>query len=98
MQEDICMKGDIFDNFSWHSSIGIDDALDGSRRFVTRLPNTTATRRHFVAAASGDNFLVHKTTRALWKVSDDKQSIQPLFPTDVLTEEQVLEIMEENDE
>lgn len=92
------MKGDIFDNFSWHSSIGIDDALGGSRRFVTRLPNTAATRRHFVAAASGDNFLVHKTTRALWKVSEDDKSIQPLFPTDILSEDQASEIMEENDE
>ena len=92
------MNGDIFDKFSWHSSIGIDESLDGSRRFVTKLPNTAATRRHFVAAADGNNFLVHKTTRALWKVSDDNQSIQPLFPTDVLTEDQAMEIMEENDE
>jgi len=92
------MKGDIFDNFSWHSSIGIDESIEGSKRFVTRLPNTAATRRHFVAAAEGNNFLVHKTTRALWKVSDDTKTIQPLFPTDVLTEEQAREITEDNDE
>jgi len=90
------MQGNIFDNFSWHSSIGIDESLDGNRRFVTRLPNTAATRRHFVA--SGDNFLIHKTTRALWKVSDNNESIEPLFPTDILSEEQAREIMEENDE
>lgn len=92
------MKGDIFDKFSWHSSIGIDESLEGNRRFVTRLPNTAATRRHFVAAAGGDNFLVHKTTKSLWRMSEDNKSIEPLFPTDVLSEEQVREIMEENKE
>jgi len=91
------MKGDIFDKFSWHSSIGIDESLEGNRRFVTRLPNTVATRRHFVAAAGGD-FLVHKTTKSLWRMSEDNKSIEPLFPTDVLSEEQVREIMEENEE
>jgi hypothetical protein len=92
------MKGDIFDKFSWHSSIGIDEALDGSRRFVTRLPNTAATRRHFQAAARGENFLVHKTTKSLWRMSEDKKSIEPLFPTDILSEDQAREIMEENEE
>ena len=91
------MQGDIFDKFSWHSSIGIDESLDGNRRFVTKLPNTAATRRHFVAAAGGDNFLVHKTTKALWTMSDDKTTIQPLFPTDILSEDQAREIMEEEE-
>jgi hypothetical protein len=92
------MNSDIFDNFSWHSSIGIDESLDGNRRFVTRLPNTVATRRHFVAAANGDNFLVHRTTKSLWQMSEDKKTIQPLFPTDILSEDQAKEIMEEHEE
>ena len=91
------MKGDIFDNFAWHSSIGIDEALDGSRRFVTRLPNTAATRKHFVAAARGENFLVHKTTKALWRMSEDQKTIEPLFPTDILSEDQAREIMEDEE-
>lgn len=91
------MKGDIFEKFSWHSSIGIDESFDGSRRFVTKLPNTAATRRHFVATADGGNFLVHKTTKALWKISEDNQMIEPLFPTDILSEEQAKEIMEEDE-
>ena len=92
------MTGVLFEKFSWHSSIGLDEALDGSKRFVTRLPNTIATRRHFKAAAGGDNFLIHKTTKALWKMSEDKQSIEPLYPTDVLSEDQAMEIMEEETE
>lgn len=86
---------DILANFSWHSSIGIDDALDGHKRFVTRLPFTAATERHFVASG---NFLVHKTTKSLWKMSEDNKSIEPLFATDVLTEEEVRDIMEAEDD
>jgi len=89
------MRGDIFENFSWHSSIGIDKTLEGDTRFVTRIPNTDRARKAFTATADGNNFLIHKTTRALWKVSDDKSCIEPLFPTDVLTEEDAAEIMEQ---
>jgi len=87
------MRGDIFEEFSWHSSIGIDDALDGHKRFVTRIANTQRARRQFIAAGGGDNILVHKTTRALWKISDDKQSIQPVFATDVLTDDDLAELI-----
>jgi len=88
------MIGDIFDQFSWHSSIGIDAAFDEDKKFVTRLPNNDRTRMAFVAVASGNNMLIHKTTRALWRVSDDSSEIEPVFPVDVLTEDDVSEIME----
>lgn len=91
------MKSDIFEKFSWHSSIGIDDSIEGGRRFVTRIPNTAGARRHFAAAAGGKNFLIHKTTKSLWKMSEDNKMIEPVFPTDILTEEQVKEIMEEDE-
>ncbi len=92
------MNDDIFENFAWHSSIGIDESIDGNRKFVTKLPNTAATRRHFVASSEDSNFLVHKTTRSLWRLTEDKKSIQPLFPTDILSEDQAREIMEDDDE
>ncbi len=88
------MKGDIFESFAWHSSIGIDQTLAGNKRFVTRLPNTARARKAFVA--SGDNFLVHKTTKSLWRVSEDQKSIEPVFPTDVLSEDQVKQAMEDD--
>lgn len=84
---------DLFEGFSWHSSMGMDCALDGSRRFVTRLPNTHVARAMFIMA--GDSFLVHKTTRCLWKLSDDKKSIEPVFSSDVLTEEELKAAMED---
>ena len=86
-------KSDIFENFNWHSSIGIDETLAGNKRFVTRVPNTASVRRMFIAA--GDDILIHKTTRCLWKISDDNKSIVPVFSHDVLTEDEVTEAMEE---
>lgn len=90
------MKGDIFDNFSWHSAIAIDDTLDGHRRFKTKIANTKRARTAFIASPSSENLLIHKTTRALWKVSDDRKSIEPVFPTDILSAEQVEELMEDD--
>ena len=86
-------EDDIFENFNWHSSIGIDCSLIWNKRFVTRMPNTIEARSMFVSA--GNDLLIHKTTKCLWKMSDDKQSIEPVFGNDVLTEDEVREAMEE---
>lgn len=77
---------DIMEGFTWHSAIGVDDAL-GGKRFVTRLRRTRNAMGMFVAA--GNNFLVHKTTKCLWRFSDDGKHIEPVFSNDVLTEEDV---------
>ena len=84
---------DIFQDFNWHSSIGIDSALDGNKRFVTRIPNNRKARCMFMA--SGNDLLIHKTSRSLWKISDDKKSIEPVFVNDVLTEDEVMDAMKE---
>jgi hypothetical protein len=84
---------DIFEGFSWHSAIGIDFGVDGNKRFVTRMANCKAARAMFIQ--SGDTTLIHKTTKCLWKFSEDKKSIEPVFSTDVLTEDEVREAMEE---
>ena len=86
-------KADVFEGFGWHSSIGMDCALDGRTTFVTRLPNTRQARAMFLAA--GKNFLVHKTTRCLWKLTDDEKGIEPVFSSDVLTEDDVKAAMED---
>ena len=89
---------DFFDQFSWHSSIGISEALGSDKEFVTRLPNTKKAHKVFAFAGSGNNLLIHKTTKALWKVSDDKSYIEPVFPTDILTADQVSEVMGDDEE
>ena len=83
----------LFEDFQWHSSIGLDSLLQERSQFVTSMPNNRLARSMFVEA--GDSTLIHKTTRALWKISDDKASIVPMFSTDILTEEEVRQAMEE---
>lgn len=87
------MSPDIFEGFCWHSSIGIDSSIAGSKRFVTKLPNSRQAMSMF--EASGGSLLVHKTTRCLWRLSDDKKSIEPVFNSDVLSEDDVKAAMEE---
>jgi len=79
---------DYLDSFQWHSSIGIDDSIDTNKKFVSRVAFTDNMRRLF--ADGGDGLLIHKSTKALWRVSDDGNSIEPVFDTDVLTEEELL--------
>ena len=77
-----------FDDFMWHSSIGIDNQLYGNKRFYTKLPNTKKAMSMFIKAS--DDFLIHKTTQALWRLSEDGGSIEPVFNSDVLKEEDLL--------
>ena len=83
---------DILEDFSWHSAVGIDSALDG-QRLVTRLPRTKKAMMMF--EASGNDLLIHKTTRCLWRLSDDSKHIEPVFGNDILTDEEVAEAMKE---
>lgn len=87
------MSRDIFEDFLWHSSIGIDATLNGDKQFVTRLPNNKKARSMFTA--SSDNTLIHKTTKALWKITEDNAAIEPVFATDILTEDDCRDFMEE---
>jgi hypothetical protein len=78
---------DIFEGFDWHSSIGIDASIDGNKQFVSRLPNSKTARTMFTAA--GGSMLIHKTTKCLWKISEDQKCIEPVFGSDVLTDDEV---------
>ncbi len=84
---------DFFDEFSWHSSLGIDDANSKEKKFVASVPNTDEYRRMFIA--KGGTTLIHKTTKSLWKLSDDNGSIEPVFPADILSEDEVRQAMED---
>ena len=85
------MKTDFLDGFCWHSSLGISGFTsdDGNERFVTRMANTKEARSMFIAA--GDDLLIHKTTKCLWRMSDDGKSIVPVFASDVLSEDEARE-------
>ena len=84
---------EFFEGFLWHSSIGIDNEVAGHKKFYTRLPNSKKARGMFFAAS--ENMLIHKTTQALWRISDDGKSIEPVFSSDILSEEDVSDLSEE---
>jgi len=75
---------DIFDKFEWHSSCPVDSILGVSRKVIRRMANNSVNRLAFYSA--GEQFLIHKSKRALWKVSEDGVSIEPVFASDVLDE------------
>ena len=77
----------VFDEFYWHSAIGIDEELNVNKNFVVKMANTDNNRSNFIQA--GDNLLVHKTTQALWRITDDMDSIEPVFGSDILTEDDI---------
>jgi len=87
---------DIFNGFLWHSSIGIDEALDGRKKFVTRIANTPRSMMMF--AKAGDNILIHKMSQSLWKLSKDKKTIEPVFGSDILSEEDLKAFEEDGTE
>ena len=80
------MAKEIIDNFSWHSSIGVDSISRGTKKLVRSIQNNKTARSMFYNASCG-NFLIHKTSQALWRVSEDGKAIEPVFDSDVLTEE-----------
>ena len=81
-----------FTSVSWNSVTGMDGALNDGK-IITAMKNTTANRAFFVEA--GDGLLVHKTTKALWRQSDDGKMIVPVFESDVLTAEDLKKLEEE---
>ena len=83
---------EIFDGFNWHSAVGFDDFLGGES--VDGIRNTASNRAMFIEA--DDGLLIHKTTKALWRQSDDGKSIVPMFEDDILTPEDLQALEEES--
>lgn len=77
---------DFFDDFHWHSSLEINEGIKG-KRIIRKLTASKRNQNKFLRIASDSNFLIHKATKELWKFSEDGSMIEPVFPDDVLTEE-----------
>lgn len=86
------MNADVLEGFCWHSSIGIDSNLEGNKEFVTRIAADRQAMSMFFAA--GKDTLIHKTTKCLWRLSEDKKTIEPMFGSDVLSSDDVQTVME----
>lgn len=83
---------DIFNDFCWHS-ISEPCGRIASRRKVRSLPVKASVLVGF-RKVEGSSFLIHKSTKALWKFSDDNATIEPCFEDDVITEEDIEGILE----
>lgn len=80
---------DIFEDFYWHSSYEPKEGIS-KKKIVRSLPAKYANSNSFLKAGDG-TFLIHKATQALWKFSDDKKTIVPVFQDDneILTEDSI---------
>ncbi len=75
----------ILDEFQWHSSFPIDEHLQ-QKKEVRSLVASVKNLKAFSKIRVGSDFLIHKASKALWKMADDGQSIEPVFEEDILTE------------
>lgn len=78
---------DFFNDFHWHSSTGINDSIKRAKIYK-KLPRTASNLSKFIARDDSD-FLIHKSSRALWKFSKDGKSIESVFDDDVLTDDKL---------
>ena len=81
----------------WHSAIGFDVVDESNQRKKIAVLNNDENRSLFetagypsqVRVASGSSapgeLLIHRSSRALWKVSDDGRRIEPAFSDDIIT-------------
>jgi hypothetical protein len=82
----------------WHSAIGFDIVDESNQKKKVAMVNTSDNRAMFepagypsqirIASKSGSvpgELLIHRSSRALWKVSDDGQRIEPAFADDIIT-------------
>lgn len=77
---------DFFNKYRWHSSLEINEEITG-KKIITKLANSRNNRGKFLRVAKDSDFLIHKSTKALWKISEDGKSIVPVFDDDILTED-----------
>lgn len=91
---------ELLNGFQWHSSMGFDNIISASQKNKDTMRNCSENRGLFMAAGYVDSknkyaagaknsgrpgeLLIHKSTRALWKISDDGKSIQPAFEDDII--------------
>lgn len=76
----------IFEDYRWHS-IAEPNAGISKKRIIRSLPAKAANLAKFIRISKDGSFLIHKSTKALWKFSDDHKRIEPVFKDDVLTED-----------
>ena len=77
---------DIFEDYQWHSSMEPAAGIS-KKKIIRNLPAKNTVLSRFIQISKDGPFLIHRSTKALWKFSDDLQSIEPVFKDDILTED-----------
>ena len=77
-----------FEDYSWHSSLEIGDGIKG-KKIIRKITASKANLSKFIRLANDSNYLIHASTKELWKISDDGTTIAAVFPEDILTMEQL---------
>lgn len=74
-----------FNNYTWHSTT----ELDGHSLFNKKIKRISTSDETAIQSFSRfkpeSKLLIHKSTKALWKFSDDGEYIEPVFAEDILT-------------
>lgn len=73
-----------FNSFSWHSALMPDENMLNNKK-VKNLQANEDNLQSFSLFQPQSKLLIHKSTKALWKFSDDGKSIHPVFAQDILT-------------
>lgn len=77
-----------FEDYKWHSSLELGNNIKG-KKIIRKLTASRSNSNKFIRIASNSNYCIHKSTKQLWKFSDDGKYIEAVFPDDVLTEDQL---------
>lgn len=78
------MSKHVIEDIKWHSCIDLGDD-NVSAKQLYKIPVSSMGQK-FIKAHKDSSFLIHKSTKALWRFSDDGKYIKPVFEEDILTE------------
>ncbi len=77
---------DVLSNFQWHSSFPLDETINKKKK-ITKIAKTKANLEKFSKVRTASEFLIHKSSKALWRMSSDGSFIEPVFEGDILAKE-----------
>lgn len=81
------MAQDVLSDLNWHSGFPIDKNIV-SKKKIARAPVNADVLGRFIKANSDCQYLIHKTTKALWRFSKDGKSIEAVFDGDVIPQDE----------
>ena len=79
---------DIFNGYGWTSHVEPKRGISG-KKIVKSIEASEKNLAKFTRISSNGNALIHKSTNALWKFSDDKKRIEPLYSDEIITEDEL---------